>query len=152
MHAILQDVRSTGNVELNHACNPARREINWKCGIEPSMQSRQTKPPPATSCWRQHTLTTLDDSTVFKVLLPPHQTYNEDTSTGYIPQYRPTFVFDSRHRLTYLLNWCFKPSQPQILYQCRETFIKRYAVDRTNTAEIRREEQSEKSVSCRENL
>ena len=34
----------------------------------------------------------------------------------------------------------------------RETFIKRYIVDRNQKAEIRPEEQSEKLESCRENL
>ena len=34
----------------------------------------------------------------------------------------------------------------------RETPIKRYIVERTNEAEIRLEEQSEKAESCRENL
>ena len=34
----------------------------------------------------------------------------------------------------------------------RETFTKRYRVERTNKAEIRPEEQSEKAESCRRNL
>ena len=34
----------------------------------------------------------------------------------------------------------------------KETFIKRYIVERTNKAEIRPEGQSEKAESCRENL
>ena len=34
----------------------------------------------------------------------------------------------------------------------KETFLKRYIVERTSKAEIRREEQSEKAESCRENL
>ena len=34
----------------------------------------------------------------------------------------------------------------------RETFIKRCIAERTNKAEIRPEEQSEKAESCRENL
>ena len=33
-----------------------------------------------------------------------------------------------------------------------ETIIKRYIVEKTNNAEIRPEEQSEKTESCRENL
>ena len=46
-----------------------------------------------------------------------------------------------------------KPSQPQrIISGLKETFIKRYIVERTNEAEIRLEEQSEKAESCRENL
>ena len=57
-------------------------------------------------------------------------------------------------KLCYLsVNWCFKPSQPQrITSGLKETFIKRYTVERTNKAEIRPEEQSEKTESCRENL
>ena len=34
----------------------------------------------------------------------------------------------------------------------RETFIKRYIVEKTSKAEIRLEEQREKTESCRENL
>ena len=34
----------------------------------------------------------------------------------------------------------------------KETFINRYIVERTNMAEIRPKEQSEKTESCRENL
>ena len=52
-----------------------------------------------------------------------------------------------------LVSWCFKPSQPQrIISGLRETFIKRHVVERTNEAEIRPEEPSEKTESCRENL
>ena len=50
---------------------------------------------------------------------------------------------------------CFKPSQPQrITSGLKETFIKRYVVERTSKAEIeiRPEEQSEKVESCQENL
>ena len=37
-----------------------------------------------------------------------------------------------------LVSWCFKPSQPQrIISGLRETFIKRFTVERTNKAEIR---------------
>ena len=51
-----------------------------------------------------------------------------------------------------LVSWCFKPREPQrIISGVRETFIKRYTVERTNKAEIRPEEQSEKAESCREN-
>ena len=47
----------------------------------------------------------------------------------------------------------FEPSQPQrIISGLRETFIKRYMVERTNKAELRPEEQIEKAESCRENL
>ena len=55
--------------------------------------------------------------------------------------------------VTNLVSWCFKPSQPKrIISGLRETFIKRYIVERTNKAEMRPEEQSEKAESCRENL
>ena len=48
----------------------------------------------------------------------------------------------------WLVGWCFTPSQPQrIISGLRETFIRRYVVERTNKAEIRPEEQS-----CLENL
>ena len=48
--------------------------------------------------------------------------------------------------LCVLVSWCFKPSQPQrIISGLRETFIKRYIVERTNKAEMRPEEQSEKA-------
>ena len=51
------------------------------------------------------------------------------------------------------LVWSFKPSQPQrITSGPKKTFIMRYIVERTNKAEIRPEEQSEKAESCRENL
>ena len=54
---------------------------------------------------------------------------------------------------SYLVSWCFEPSQPQrIIPGLRETFIRRYMVERTNKAEIRREEESEKAESYRENL
>ena len=37
---------------------------------------------------------------------------------------------------TYLLSWCFKPSQPQrIISWLKKTFIKRYIVERTNKAD-----------------
>ena len=44
---------------------------------------------------------------------------------------------------------CFKPSQPRrIRSGLRETFTKRYVVERTSKAEIRPEEKSEKVDSC----
>ena len=53
-------------------------------------------------------------------------------------------------QVSLLVNWCFKPRQPQrIISGLRETFIKRYIVERTNKAELRPEEQSEKAESCR---
>ena len=51
------------------------------------------------------------------------------------------------------VSWCLEPSQPLwILSGLRETFIKRYVVERSNKAEIRREEQSEKAENCLEDL
>ena len=53
---------------------------------------------------------------------------------------------DKSHKL---VNWCFEPSQPLgIISGQKETFIKRDIVD--NKAEIRPEEYSEKTESCRE--
>ena len=40
----------------------------------------------------------------------------------------------------------------EIISGLRETFIKRHIVERTNKAEVRLEEQSEKMDSCWENL
>ena len=40
----------------------------------------------------------------------------------------------------------------KIISGVKETFIKRFIVERTNDAEIRPEEQSETAKSCRENL
>ena len=52
-----------------------------------------------------------------------------------------------------LVSWCFKPSQPQrIIPELKETFIKRCIIERTSKAEIRPEEQSKKTESCREIL
>ena len=52
-----------------------------------------------------------------------------------------------------LVNWCFEPSQPlRIILGLKETLIKIYIVERINKAEIRPEEQSQKTESCRENL
>ena len=52
-----------------------------------------------------------------------------------------------------LVNWCFEPSQPLgILSGLKETFIERCIVERTDMAEIRQEELSEKTESCRENF
>ena len=51
------------------------------------------------------------------------------------------------------LNWCLEPSQPlQITSGLKETFTKRQVAERTNKAEIRPEEQSEKTESCKDNL
>ena len=44
------------------------------------------------------------------------------------------------------VSWCCEPSQPQrIILGLRETFTKRCVVERANKAEIRPEEQSEKT-------
>ena len=52
-----------------------------------------------------------------------------------------------------MVNWCFEHSQPLgIISGLKETFIKRYTVERTSKAEIRAEEQSETTESCREKL
>ena len=40
----------------------------------------------------------------------------------------------------------------RIISGLKETFIKRYIVERTNQAEIRPEEQSEKAENCQENV
>ena len=53
-------------------------------------------------------------------------------------------------KLVKLVSWCFKLSQPQkIISRLKETFIKKYIVERTNRPEIRLEEPSEKTESCR---
>ena len=55
--------------------------------------------------------------------------------------------------VSYLVSWCFNPSQPQrITSELRETFTKRHIVERTNKAEIRPKEQSGKAESCQKNL
>ena len=59
----------------------------------------------------------------------------------------------SGHCVSLLVSWCFKPSQPQrMISGLRETFIKRYIVERTDKAEIRLEQQSEKAESYQEDL
>ena len=46
----------------------------------------------------------------------------------------------------WLISWCFKSGQPpRITSSLKETFIKRYIVEKTIKAEIRPEEQSEKA-------
>ena len=52
-----------------------------------------------------------------------------------------------------LVSRWFEPSQPLgIISGLKETSIKRYIAERTYETEIRPEEQSEKTESCRENL
>ena len=56
-----------------------------------------------------------------------------------------------------IVNWCFKPSQPQriksgLIFIKKETFIKENVAEKTSKAEIRREEQNGKAESCRETL
>ena len=51
------------------------------------------------------------------------------------------------------VNWCFELSQPLgIISGLKETFVKKHMVERTSNAELRPEEQSEKTESCCENL
>ena len=53
---------------------------------------------------------------------------------------------DKPELISKLVSWCFKPSQPQrIISGLKETFIKKYIVERTNKAETRPEEQSEEA-------
>ena len=53
----------------------------------------------------------------------------------------------------FVSNWCFEPSQPLgIISGLKETFIKRDIVEKTEKAETRPAEQSEKRKSCKENL
>ena len=55
--------------------------------------------------------------------------------------------------VSWLVNRCFEPSQPLgIISGLKEAFIKRYTVQSTGKAEVRPEEQSHKTDSCRENL
>ena len=68
--------------------------------------------------------------------------------------YIVNYLMDEANLKHNLVSWCFKPRQPQrIISGLKETFVKRYTVvERTDKAEIRPEEQSEKVESCRENL
>ena len=51
-----------------------------------------------------------------------------------------------------LVNLCLEPGQPVgVISGLRKTFVKRHIVERTNKAELKPEEQSEKAESCREN-
>ena len=60
---------------------------------------------------------------------------------------------DKPELISKLVSWCFKPSQPQrIISGLKETFIKKYIVERTNKADLRPEESCEKAESCREIL
>ena len=70
----------------------------------------------------------------------------------------------SKHQLTNCLQSACRPAVEGSVWRgvlrrllrklsgLKETFIKRYIVERTTKAEIRPEEQSEKAESCRENL
>ena len=63
-----------------------------------------------------------------------------------------TIVLCRMHK-TRLVSSCFKPSRPQrIISGLKETFVKKYLPEKTNKAEIRPKEQSEKAESCRKNL
>ena len=88
-----------------------------------------------------------------------HPTVHKDT-TLHLIVHKDTTLHPTVHRDTtlhptvrnLLVDWCFEPSQPLgIISGLKETFIKRYVAERTSTAEIRPEEQSEKAESCREN-
>ena len=54
----------------------------------------------------------------------------------------------------FVVDWCFEPSQLQvkIISGLKETFTERYIVERTDKAEVKPEDQSEKTQSCWENL
>ena len=66
--------------------------------------------------------------------------------------YRYQLFMNKKGMDCWLVSWYFKPSQPQrIISGLKETVIKRYIAERTNKAEIKPEEQSEKAESCREN-
>ena len=68
-------------------------------------------------------------------------------------KFRFTLPRSKAIEVSWLVGWCFKPSQPQrITSGLNETSMKRYIVERTSKAETRPEEQSEKAESCRENL
>ena len=55
-------------------------------------------------------------------------------------------VFASESATAVIVNWCVEPNQPlEIISGLEETFVKRYIVERTNKAEIRPEEQSQKT-------
>ena len=58
-----------------------------------------------------------------------------------------------RMQFSWLVNRCFEPSKSLgIILGLKKTFVKRQTVERTNKAEAKLEEQSEKMESCRENL
>ena len=71
-------------------------------------------------------------------------------SGKYVSRDGPRFSFFQKGQS---VNWCFEPSQPVgIISGLKETFINRHIVEKTNKAEIRPEEQIEKTESCRDNL
>ena len=77
------------------------------------------------------------------------------TTTKFLKRYDVVELrtLDKLVGVCYLVDWCFEPSQPlKILPGLKETFIQIYVVERTRKREIRPEEQSEKTESCRENL
>ena len=46
----------------------------------------------------------------------------------------------------WIVNWCLEPRQPLLIISgLKETFLKRYRLQRTNKAEVRPQEQSEKT-------
>ena len=78
----------------------------------------------------------------------------EGISTVQTPTTSPRYArFERPWGRVQLVKWCFEPSQPlRIISGLKETFIKRHIVERTNKSEVRPEELSEKTESCRENL
>ena len=61
------------------------------------------------------------------------------TAPGHL---RTKDTFEIRRRVSKVVGWCFKSSQPQrVTSGLMETVIKRYIVERTNKAEIRPEKQ-----------
>ena len=72
----------------------------------------------------------------------PHARTNNHHHHNIIQRERERERERERARELVIVSWCFKPSQPQkIISGLKETFIKRYIVERTNTAEIRPKEQ-----------
>ena len=70
-------------------------------------------------------------------------------SSIYRKCYERLFPRSEMHTYSYLVSWCFKPSQPQrVISGLKETSIKKYVVERTKKAEIRPEEHSGKAESC----
>ena len=80
----------------------------------------------------------LNSLTFFESIIPRPKT------ALYLPSL--LFVYFISH-WAWLVNWCF-----EITSGLKETFIKRYIVERANKAELRPHEQREKTDCRRENL